>query len=616
MTMFFRTNRRKAFALIYFLLISAIVLIVTGTIVVMCRQQLFFSRAGLDQNRALYAAESGVYTAMAELERNNGWVAGFSSVATPDNQATYTVRFNSSESINNLAGASAVSSYRGANTVPPHGALLVVEGQAGLSRQVVEVLVVPGISPLQSSAVSASGQITLGGDVAIDGIRSLSDLTAVPANLHSNKELVGRQISSTGILSVSGNVTSSGASPTATAIQLSGSVAVGSQASQVPAKRFPHVNIDALVSDQVGSPGPTIPAVPGPVSLSGGNNYYAGDVVIQGDLELKSNAKMFVAGNLTVNGSVRGTGTLVVKGQTSLYGDAEVSPSSSEYISVLSKGHVVLQGFQGQSYMNGLTGAAADQWADLQFGLGKISNYLQTNSGLAPAALITQMQADDALLDSYQRIIGTGSGAWAGLTPAYNTVAGRASSGGTAMALKAAVGTGGPTSAPTFLANRFQRLDDMFRICWEGRGGVAGRYTADTLLGNYGIWDPAVDGGLFDSVQSFGTLGTAARVQSLRDIEQMVVQYDFNRLGAANFKGLVYTSGAFVAKSDVVVMGAVIVNGDSSVGPLTIGAATYQPGDFVTTDTSHFTYVDDIFKNGVQNLAGGGALDVKRWVNR
>lgn len=612
----FGSNSRKAFALIYFLLISAIVLIVTGTIVMMCRRQLFFSRVGLDQNRALYAAESGVSTAIAQLERNNSWTAGFLATSTPDNQATYTVRFNSSESINNLAGASAVASYRGPNTVPAHGALLVVEGQAGVAKQVVEVLVVPGVSPLQSSAISATGQVKLGGDVAVDGVRSLNDLTSVPADIHSNREITGLQISSSGTLNVSGNVTSSSQSPAATAIQLSGTVTVGSQVSQVPAKRFPHVNIDALVSDQVGNPGPAVPVAPGAFSLNGGNNYYSGDVVIQGDLELKSNAKMFVAGNLTVNGSVKGTGTLVVKGQTSLYGDADVSVSSSEYISVLSKGHVVLQGFQGQSYMNGLTGAAANQWADLQFGLGKISDYLRSNAGLAPAAMMTQMQADDGLLDSYQRIIGTGSGSWASLTPAYNTVANRASSAGTALALKAAVGVGGPTSAPTFLANRFQRLDDIFRICWEARGGAAGRYTADTLMGNYALWDPAVDGGLFDSIQSFGTVGTAARVQTLHDVQQMIGQYDFNRLGAANFKGLVYTSGAFVAHSDVVVMGAVIVNGDASVGPLTVGPNTYQPGDFVTTDTSHFTYVDDIFKNGVQNLGGGGALDIKRWVNR
>lgn len=619
-----RRPLRRAFALAYFLLICALLVLLTGAIVAVCRRQLFGSSSAVEHNRALYAAESGLSYAIEQLETNAAWTTGFNARAALDGYSSYTVTFaanpstaTSMESINNLSGSSAVDSYRGPGTVPPHSALLVVQGQAGQTRQVVEALLVPGANTLQGYAIAASGQISMAGNVSVDGIRSLSDLSPIPASLHSNRPGAGLQIAynplgGTDALSVSGAVTSSGSSAAATAIQLAAPATVGSKNSQVPAKKYPSINIEAIISDHSGSPGPAIPAVPGPFTLTGGDNYYSGDVVINGDLTLNSNARLYVSGNLTINGSIKGAGALVVKGNTRLYGDADIQANSSDYISLLSKGSVVLQGFDGQTYLNSLAStnsAVAERWTDLQFAVGQLQGYLQSHSAMTPAALGAQMQSDDAYLDQLGSIV---SAPW---QSTLTDPLGRTRHQNTTADLRAAVGTGSPTQQ--FLNNRLQALDDMFRICWNDRsGGAAARYTATALIDNFTGWDPTQDGGLFDSIQSFNQIDTAARASVLQNIQLMIHQFDYNRLGSANFKGFVYTNGAFVATSDVNLLGAVIVNGNSAVGPITVGANTYQPGDFTVKNNSRITYVDDMFQNGVQNIQGIGALDVKRWVNR
>ena len=94
------------------------------------------------------------------------------------------------------------------------------------------------------------------------------------------------------------------------------------------------------------------------------------------------------------------------------------------------------------------------------------------------------------------------------------------------------------------------------------------------------------------------------------------MQFDIDRLGAAHFKGVVYTSGAFVATDDVIVRGSVLVNGNPKLGELVIDEGTFQPGDVGLFGFTTLTYVEEFFHDGVHNLAGNGALDIKRWTAR
>jgi hypothetical protein len=617
-------TRPRAFALTYFLVVSALVVMLTGTIVILCQRQLFTSRSGVDRNGALYASEAGIADATAQLERDGTWTTGFSKKPLLSGEGHYSMTFASNpstatafESINNLQGSMAADSYRGPATVPPRSALLVVTGQFGSMTRTVEVLLVPGADPLAFTGMAATGKVDLRGDVSIDGIESLTDRTPVNASIHSNREGGGLQIEYVppnpgDSLSVTGNVTSSGSSAVATAIQLAAPSTVAGQASQLPPKRFPRINVDALVADQIGNPGPPLP-VSGSASLSNPNNYYAGDVVINGDLTLQADARLYVAGNLTVNGSIRGSGAVVVQGDTRFYGDADIKSTGNQSLSLVSKGHVVLSGFNGQAYLDSLTSGsaiAAEHWSDLQWSLEQVQSYLRTHSNLTPLAMGAQMSTDDAVIDGYQSII---SNHGHGLT---YTIGGRNRHSNTAGYLKAAVGTGSPVSAQAFLNRRLQQLEDLFRVCYRDRSGGSPRFANANLFDNYALWDPALDGGLFDSLQSHVPIDTAAREQAWRDLKQMVEQYDYSRLGSAQFKGFIYTSGAFVAESDINVLGSVVVNGEPSIGNLTWGNVTYQPGDCIVRGDCRLTYVRQMFEEGVQNLSGVGVLDVKRWVNR
>ena len=617
-----RTSRR-AFALLYLLTISLFVVMLLGSLLTLSQGQIARSRHLADRSQALLAAEAGVAAVVEKLEEDPSWSAGFHEKALPGGLGTFTAVFAAPSTtsdeicINNLSNAHPVDSYHGASTVPPRSALLIVTGHANTVKKTVEVLLVPGGDVNDGSGIVASGKISLRGDVKIEGVRSLTDSSSVPVNIHSNSEETGTQIAysptqPSDSLSVSGTVTSSSSSATPTAISLAGTVSVDDRQSQVPPRKLPHVNIEAILSDHASQPGPPIPTLPGNFSLSG-NNYYSGDVVIHGDLVLDTDARIFVTGNLTINGSVRGNGALIVGGDTRLYGDSQVSADRNDYVSILSRGHVVLSGFNGEAYMDSLVSAdpvAGEHWEDTRWALDQLQSYLQAHAHLTPGELGARMQADDAMLDSWQSII-----ARHGVST--DTVGGRTRHSDTSAYFRAQLGSPvDPLSSQAFLARRFQQLDDMFRQCWFGRDGASPRRVNDDLLDNFADWDPSLDGGLFDSAQSWNQITTAHRAEVLNEITMTVQQYDYERLGSADFQGYIFTSGALVVQNDLNLLGTVVVNGDESRPSVTVDGKTYLPGEVAFLGSSKLTYVEEIFRGGVENLNGVGKLDVKRWVSR
>lgn len=611
-------TKRRGFALIYLLLLSVVIAMILAALMTVSKGQIFRTRHGVDQTRALLAAESGLAAAMSELERNPSWNTGFSDELLPNGLGTYSATFSPAASatdqdcINNLSSDTPAPSYHGVDSVPPRSALLVVKGRSGTSEKTIEALVVTGSSLSDSLAMAASGSISMRGDVQIKGIRSLLDPTEVPVNVHTNDEGAGVKFSyapnaSGDSLLVKGSITSSSSSPTSAAIQLASPSVVDSTESRLAPKKLPQVNIEAMIGDHSGSPGPAIPSLPANMTFTG-NNYYSGNVVINGDVVLDGNARLFVAGDLTINGSVTGEGALVVGGDTRLYGNADVTGDSSDYVSVLSRGSVVLSGFQGQQFMESLVAGdptAAKNWDDTKWALAQIQNYIQSYSHLSPQALGNQMQSDDSLIDGWMTTIAQHTG-----TPP----SGRSTN--TSAYFRGRFAGATPLSSEAFLYERFQQLDDIFRVCGWDRNGLPPRYSNSALLDNYVDYDPTLDGGLFDSGESWGMIDTAHRAQVFQEIVQIVNRFDYQKLGSAEFKGYVFTSGALVVKNDLNLMGSVIVNGNSRLSPITVDGVTYDPGELALLDNSRLTYVQEIFEDGVQNLSGAGKLDIKRWVSR
>lgn len=613
---------RRGFALLYILLLSVVIIMIVSALLTLSKGHIQQSRQGIDHTRALLAAESGLAAVMSEMERDPGWTAGFDNKPLPEGGGTYTAHFASpsvagkDDCINNLLSAVAVDSYHGSATVPAKSALLVVTGRAGTSFKTIEAQVVFGSSLPTSLALAASGRVSLKGNVRITGVESLLNPNPVPVTLHTNDEGAGVKFSyspktSGDSLVVDGDITSSSSSPTNTAIQLASPATVSSKQSQVAPKALPEINIEAMIADQSGSPGPTIPTSPTNMSFSG-NNYYPGDVTINGDVTLTSNARLLVGGNLTINGSVKGEGALIVGGNTKLHGTAQVTGNSADYISVVSRGHVVLSGFQGQSYMDSLVSSdptAAEYWGDTKWALGQIQGYIDSHSSLSLPALSDQMNADDVLIDSWMSVLANHV-----RTPPMDGA--RQRHGNTSQYFQGRFSTATPNSTEAFLNQRFQQLDDVFRVCYYDRDGNSPRYQNQQLLDNYVDYDPALDGGLFDSVESWGNIETADQQRLFQEINQTVERFDYDRLGSADFKGYVYTSGALIVKDDMNLQGAVVVNGRRNIGSIMVDGVSYAPGELALLDDSKLTYVQEMFRDGVQNLAGAGKLDVKRWVSR
>jgi hypothetical protein len=637
----------RGFALIYFLFVVAVILLLVSNLVLTTKQQLFTVTGSIQRVKALYAAESGLAYALAELEKNPDWTSGFEQEPLPLGGGTYTLAFSSDpasatamESVNNLAGDEAANTYHGGGTLPPHSALLVVTGQVGGAQRTIEAVVVLGGDIPDRTALLGTGKITVAGGAAIDGQLSLIDTNSVPVDIHSNSQEPGalvdlQGVTSTGPSFLSGRATSSGESVAGVSILLpaSGGVA-GGAGSQLPPKKIPKPNITAMLNDNVGNPGPPLPAVPGPVTLNGAN-YYAGPVVIDGDLTLADNAKLYVRDDLTVRGSLKGTGALVVGGNTTLHGTADVTPGEGDYVSLISGGHVVLSGFRGQEYMENLVATDADaarDWEDLIYAYGKLNDLLEYSGSATEqqiAGYITDVTRNERI-DALQSIVTNHP--WAESnnlraknhrteTGAVENYSGRRSR--TADRLRERYFDGAaPDSTEAFLREKLLNVGDLFRDVSFNRAGVRivapGDVAAnpEAMLESFDEWDRVNQGGFFDAHSSYNSANSELRKRQLREAIAAASQLDYERLGAAEFKGVIYCEGALVVNNDINVLGAIVVNGEDGLDPLVIGDESYAPGDIALLGNTRLTYVEEMVQEGIKNLQGVGTVDVKSWVAR
>ncbi|MEW6280549.1 MAG: pilus assembly PilX N-terminal domain-containing protein, partial [Candidatus Eremiobacterota bacterium] len=367
-------SRRRGLALVSVLLMGAVLLVMVLALYKSVHGELFLSKNQHDQVVALNAAEAGLADAITVMEITPGWALGFTDKPLPGGQGAYSVTFwdgtgtpGELDSINNLGGLAAVASYYG--PVPPNSALILSVGKKGGAVRRVGGLVRGGLSEVDTG-LQASGLLQMRGNLKVDGFESLE--TSVPLNveIHSAKTGAGTMVSwdkltPTDKALVQGKVSSAGSS--ADRILFNGSNVAGTTPDysvlsfdNVPPRSVPPVDIQTAIDAKSGSPGSPLPAS-GPVTLNGGDHYYNGDQSIQGDLVLQNGAKIYVNGNLSVNGSVSGEGAVLVAGQTDLRGDASVDATDANYVALLSRGSVVLRGFDGTAFLDSL---AAGEPAD------------------------------------------------------------------------------------------------------------------------------------------------------------------------------------------------------------------------------------------------------------
>ncbi len=544
------------------------------------------------QTSALCIAEAGLADALAQLEANPAWAAGFADKTLSGMSGTYTVTFNQSgagfddtQSVNNSDGTHP-DSYRGADTVPPGATLLVVVARvAGAERRLEALVASSSISIELDTSLLTTGRIRFNGNVDISGIKALDDATAASADVQSNNnadqavDMVSWTDPGGASLNIVGNVSTTGLGT----IDLGTGTVTGTVGDDAASRPIPSVNIPAEVAGKSSSPTPAI-VTGGTTTLGSGDHYLTGPITIDGDLFLDG-GNLYVEGDVTINGSVSGDGSLYVNGNTELRGNAELNGVNK--LALFSKGDVTLRGFDGTAYLESLATSdpTLNTWlTDAEWALQELET--GTSGGWAGG--------DNNYLDYVSYILGGP----AGFTP-Y---------GGRTMAAPWKIRDHLSTTVPAGPTRDFliQRLDKIGRI-YSGNNNVLGR--PDTVA----IADYLATGdtdGLWDAVND---LNDTALMDAVHNITSEI---DYDHIGRAGFQGLVYTNGRFYAGNEISVRGAIVVNDDGSqTGPKTVDGVTLEPGDLYVADDCNITFVEQFF-DGSGAPAGSGAPQVVLWMAR
>lgn len=606
-------RKRPGFALITVLLFSGIILMMVLALFLSVRGELFLSQSYRNQTSALYLAETGLWDAVSELELDPTWTAGFKDKPSPDGNGTYSVTFNTTnsgfkdfESVNNSDGSSSAN-YRGANYVPKGCASLVVTANVGGYKRELEALVRigGGLYPAEAP-IMASGRVDLRGSVKIDGRKGQADPEKVDADVHSNKEEQDADIivwDGNGQARIEGKVST--VAPNASAIGSGITVGAGGVADdkQTGAARapIPDVNVLAKIQGHKNAPGAVVGSgvtVLKPPSSTANDLYHSGDMNVQGDLVLDG-VNLYVDGELHINGSVTGSGSIYVAKNTQLQGDARIASATPDTIALFSEGNVQLSGFDGTEYMESL-GASNPQikadWEQLSDSIQDYVSYLDTPGTAIPTPNMTKLNALS------QEISGSGT--------FYEpvTVPGRRNN--VTQSLINALAGQPDSTAKQRMTEKFADLNSLFYSYPDG-SQIEAKALTDLAAGRI------TQGGFDAALDNFGNLTAAQK----KDAKSMMTGYvsgiDYDHLGSAYFQGMIFTHGSIYTDAEVTVQGALAAYNNGSQSPTNINGENVNPGDLVLQPLTRISYIEEFFK---PKDAGGGVgaagVQLLLWMGR
>lgn len=597
-------HRVRGMALGVVLLLITVVVVGLAALLATAGRGLFASSQYQGRAIAKQAAEAGLARAQATLEADISFGGRLEEELT-EGQGRFVVDFTGAatskvRSYNNLASSVALGIPAG--DLPAHSAFIVAIGSYDGFEVVLKAQVKAADESLKFAGL-ASGVLEFDGSSTVSGLTSFTSGVSIEAGLHSNTTEPGSAIvwngSAGDVLSVTGMVTSSAP---AGSIQLSplGTVSVkGTLTDQPPVPQLDY-DIRELVERHSSSPGTPFPPA-GLVTLGPGVHYFAGDQVIQGDLRLENGAELYVKGNLTVNGSIEGSGTVAVTKFTTLKGSSYLSATEGQYVALMSREGVSLTGFDGTSFLNTFTSSTpslASDWNEVQ---GAIKGLQDMTDPTKPP------------------------GDWAGEKPYSNgdfdlTRQPLSTKNGAAARLEHAMPSG---ATGTFLAQKFYDIRLFYHKAWFDMDDVMvfdyvtpghdRRAYAKELLGDYltGALDPK-KGGLADVLTSqdanFESLDSELQSGILR-VRARIQMEDLNRLGSAWFKGFVYSNGPIYVANEVTAIGAMETQGLEGVPDRTFGHRTLKAGDMYFAKGSELIYVDELLRSPAA-LGRSGLLKV------
>ena len=590
--------------IVFSLLFTVIVLLLVGSVMILMRQGKINAVSHVAHVASLYAAEAGVADAVERLNDDNTWAPNDYKVTLPNGKGSYRIRFGGpvkTRSINNLFAGGTAAGPHGADTVPRTSVFLVVEGFAyGESRVVETVLNATPFRSLNGPFVT-SGKIELNGDIEVVGVKAFNNWSPVEAGIHSNlsgsvRDVITWEGASGQSARIDGEITASSISPDAINMNSSGRGSYYSrlEESGVSARKFPRINVEKIVERAQDRGLTTHTPTVGTNKLRGGEYHFNGGV-INGDLVL-DNANLYVSGDLKVNGSITGDGSVFILGDTTFAGSAEVNVVRGGHVAIYSQGHVQLKGFDGSEFLDAAATSDPTTFDNpiraTQRALRKLQDEIGNGSG---GGQNFGLPGSD--VDQLRQVLGDAPSSSADLPPGFsmsdtNSVP-RLISG-----LNSLSSTAAPDERKTiqFLQNKLRRMqiltDNKVR-----RVGDDYEYTRMSDVEAY-LRTGEARPGLLDYVNDYN--GSNANIRKARRLLAAEFQsIDFNALGSSYFKGLIFTSGAFHSTNDIEVYGGIFAQ-RSSKSPqdsLEVDGNFYNPGDTVLSNGCKVTYVKELVEN-------------------
>lgn len=596
---------RRGIALISTLILCIVLLVMVLGMITLARQQSFLAVQHVNNLAALYVAESGLAQVANELSQDAGWTLGYTDEPTVGKRGTYTVRFNTTglniqpeESINNLAGDAAVDGPRGAASVPPHTAYIVVLARAWAGQRRLEAVLSRGVLMAEMAPLVSTGKIDLKGSLSVDGVRSLTDTETVEAGIHSNRSggpgasIAWAPLGATDRAVVSGKVSTVAAG--------AGTIDFGPDPSRYTTAGFdpgadlrqmPGINIPATVSANSGATVPTL--TPGLTTLPAGKYYLGSGCSLNGDLVLEEGAELYVEGDLDVNGAIRGQGSVFVNGESHLRGD--ISINASNRLALLSQGDVTMQGFDGMAYLNGMPGAPPIL-ADVNGIVDQMVYHLDNPTDLTtgpytPTKVFTSLLGNGEVLDNLKHHLGCPT------APAPQWSYAQGMPFNRLQDLENLLAAQPQTETRDFL---LRKIDRYREFCSNPAGRRPDPVALASLQQMLDTGEP-VQYGIeeFTDLYGFSVLPPSFDVnKALGIVRNQMSSISYDKLGSSYFQGLVFSRGNINTSNQVTIVGALLAQGDLNL-----------------TNGTSLTYVEDFF-SGDDPITIGGSLVVRSWIDR
>lgn len=550
---------RRGFALISTLLFLGILFMMSVSIIMMSRQRVFSGLVQHHKSQALYLAEAGLAKAEVALESDLKW-PGEPNGTVDGIPGTYEIHLakdlnDRNGSVINIGTDTPADSYRGKNSVPKNSALLIVTANVSGQTYTLEALVRgKGTAGYMSDAILGSGNVVAKGNLQVDGISALDDAKKVDGSIQSNDKSGSNNVVWQGspgdTAHVTGNVGVGGAS---SGIKMAGAKVDGSFEANAPTN-IPHTDIDSEVAKNMGNPSPSL--VPLGTTTLGTGKYSSGTINLDGDMVLKDGAVLYVNGDLKINGSISGKGTIYVTGDTTFRGDSKVTTNPDYSVALYSKGDVSLRGFDGTAYLEAL-GANVE--------LNNIHSALTLLADKASKLPISGAPYKAANTDLQEY--------WS----AMETLGAHKDGTNQMGLLNAKLSSAPDGETKTFLDKKIGILDKQFSSANIATGDNSNTvettmtaYKNGETLGILDIYGQLLQYGEGDPSKPWNMktnpgpklFGVNANDLS-QSMQNLIAQTNFDKLGTSYFQGAIYTQGHFVADNEVTIVGALMADGPS-----------------------------------------------------